>query len=1298
MTSVLKRIGILTITFALLLSCFTSCTIPTEYETGSETESAPEEKPIEYTLTLTADKSVATRGESVNLAAVLKAEGAEDIPSEDTDFILVSGSEYASITGNILKISETAPDGATITVQAKEGASYSNTVSIKISVPLTAIVISAATDKPTAGQTVVLTKVADPADATQTITWKITEGADIATIAGDALTVSETAEVGATIKVKAVSGDVESNELTLTVRSSVVEIPAESVTITAPTLNPLVGESVVITGQIKPDNSTDSIRYEIADGADFATLSANVLIISKEATAGVVIKVVAYAGNVKSNELVFTVRDNSVAAESIEIFANNLTPLAGQSVVLSKDVKPANTTDKVEWKLIEGADKADIVGDVLIVKNTAVEGDVIKVQATVGDKESNVLEFVVASTEIKATKVTISAEYLNLLPGQTMIIQSAIEPVDSTDDIVLQITEGAQYASFAGNVLIVSENAPAGTVIKVVAKAGTANSNELEFTVRDTSKPATKVEISADNLTPIAGHSVQINYTITPADTTDKLTWVIVEGSEIASMAGNVLVIKADAEKDAVIKVKAVVGNVESEELTFTVRPAIEEIKVESIQISANTEVLRGQTYVVNKIINPNNANQEVVWQFVKGSQFATFRGDAIIISDTAPTGTEITIVAATIDGSVKSNELTFVVQPSQEEINATKFFIDFETPDSIVLDKKGTAALPVIIANIYNFNYELVSDKELEYKVISGAEFLAINASGNNCGFTNTGLKGHGTATIEVSIKGTDIVETVTVKVIVPPDAVVLPEVFAERTDIDYAFSKIDPDTNAAETLSFIATTRGEGLYCQDLSYSFYHQSGKTGDEVAVYADGKITFKMTGKVTVTVSSTSGSYVEASTSYTFMINEGYNVSTFEEANTLLRSTKYNGQIVNFVVLERPVAQAGANAYTYGYSLVPPAALKPQSEQTVADIRGGNSNRLQVVNKNAIINGNNHPIDGSQMRRYTEAELTAWMKATGRTDRTALDNIPSLFSVEAWSSDSGGPADSSVTGKDYIVKLYNLHVIGNASIDYDPNHYNDPNDPVDPSTSSFVGAYNIGISVGSRTDKFDVDYYLEAENMSATGFRNGFNFNGIVDGNVKKLYAGNCYSTGIAVKASLMKLSGLTFGACGATGIELAPDECDKAGINNNQNQQVIIDGEINASNNYNDMKTTYFQNYTISGTPVSTILETNVLAYMLPGDNTAVIDHIRNANGQFIFVSLIFNDMSTFKANTSVVTYPSYQAGGIIDIKKLAENVATTGQIDTTHQFIRVPIIVPMGALGNVQAGTALFYNHNYGK
>jgi len=1293
MTLVLKRILILTVALALLLSCFTACDIPTEYESQSESETETEEENIVYTLNLSADKTTATRGESVTFTAVLKAEGHDDIPSEDTEYIIVNGSEYASITGNVLKISATAPDGAVVTVQAKEGASYSNTVSVKISVPLNSIIISAATDKPVAGQTVVLTKVLDPSDAIQAISWQITEGADIATIAGDALTVSETATVGATIKVKAVSGDVESNELTLTVRSSVVEIPAESVAITAPTLNPLVGESIVITGQVKPDNSTDSIRYEIVDGADFATLSANVLIINKTATAGVVVKVVAYAGEVKSNELVFTVRDNTVSAESIEIFANNLTPLAGQSVVLSKDVQPANTTDKVEWKLIEGKDKAEIVGDVLMVNDTAVEGDIIKVQATVGAVESNVLEFVVKSSAIKANKVTLSADYLNLLPGQSMIIKSTIEPADSTEDIVMSITEGAKYASISGNVLIVSENAPAGTTIKVIAKAGTVNSNELTFTIRDTSKPATKVEISADNLTPIAGHSVTINYTITPADTTDKLTWVIVEGEAIAKMAGNVLVVDAKAEKDSVIKVKAVVGNVESEVLTFTVRPAVEEIKVESIQISANTDVLRGQSVVISKIINPTNANQQVIWEFVEGANYATFNGDTLTISAEAKTGTKISVKVVAVGSDVESNVLTFTVQPSQEEINATKFYIDL-SKDIFTLDKKGTAAAPTLIAEVYNYNYELVDDKELEFKVISGAEFLGITAEGANCRFTD--LKGHGTAVVEIRIKGTDVVETAEINVIVPPDSIALPEVFAERTDIDYVFSKVDPATKAAESLPFSATAKGTGLFCTDLSYTFQHQDGSKGDDVAVYADGKITFKKTGKVTLTVSSASGSKVEAKTTYTFKINEGYNVHTFEELHALVRSSEYNGQEINFVVLERPVAQAGANPYTYGYSLVPQAALKPQSQQTMDDFRGSsNTSRIQIVNKSTIINGNNHSIDGSQFRRYTEKELRDWISANGK-DPLALENIPSIFSVEAWYSDDPNvSADSSVKGQDYIVKLYNLHVIGNSSIDYDPTQYNDPNDSSDPSTSSYIGAYNIGISVGSRTDKYDVDYYLEAENMSATGVRNGFNFNGVVDGNVKDLYAGNCYSTGIAVKASLLKLTNLTFGACGATGIELTPDECDKAGINNNQNQQVVIDGKIDASANYNNMQTTYFQNYNISGTPVSAILQGNIQAYaQVPG----LVEHIKNENGQFIFVSLIFNDMSTLTPNTSEVTYPSYQAGGIIHINDLMNNMLTTGEIDTTHQFIRVPIMVPIEGIGNVQAGTALFYNHNYGK
>ena len=51
-------------------------------------------------------------------------------------------------------------------------------------------------------------------------------------------------------------------------------------------------------------------------------------------------------------------------------------------------------------------------------------------------------------------------------------------------------------------------------------------------------------------------------------------------------------------------------------------------------------------------------------------------------------------------------------------------------------------------------------------------------------------------------------------------------------------------------------------------------------------------------------------------------------------------------------------------------------------------------------------------------------------------------------------------------------------------------------------------------------------------------------------------------------------------------------------------------------------------------------------------------------------------------------------------IGDLGKNIMTNqydNGIDTTHQFIRVPIYV---TIANKQelAGTALFYNHNYGK
>ena len=80
-----------------------------------------------------------------------------------------------------------------------------------------------------------------------------------------------------------------------------------------------------------------------------------------------------------------------------------------------------------------------------------------------------------------------------------------------------------------------------------------------------------------------------------------------------------------------------------------------------------------------------------------------------------------------------------------------------------------------------------------------------------------------------------------------------------------------------------------------------------------------------------------------------------------------------------------------------------------------------------------------------------------------------------------------------------------------------------------------------------------------------------------------------------------------------------------------------------------------------------------------------------NGNGQFIFVSLLFNNLSTLEQNHSVVEYPAYQAGGIINLAELP-----TSGFDTEHHFIQMDIMAEIPGMGVQKVGTAFFYNHHY--
>ncbi|MBR2929751.1 MAG: Ig-like domain-containing protein [Clostridia bacterium] len=1273
MKNLIMKVLLLILALTLAVGSFTGCDQIKDLFPGEETPDTPDnpddpddpgdgDKPAIWSLVLSADKTAVVRGDVVTLSSALKAEGEEDIPSEDATYSIVEGADYATVAGNILTVSEGAPDGASIVVRAREGATDSNTVTIKVSVPIESIVISASgVTNLLAGQSTVLNKFLLPQGSATAIEWVVTEGSEHATVAGDVLVISATAPTGAAVKVKAVAGEVESNELSFTVGYPLTGIVASFVG--SPNL--LAGASCQLIASLDPENATNgSFEWVIVEGSEVASVTGNMLTVKEGATTGATVKVKAVAGSIESNVLSFTVGYPLKGLSAALLGSANVKN--GSSAQLSVTLDPVNATNGAyEWVFVEGKGLATVVGNVITVSDSAPIGSTIKVKAVAGDIESGEVTIIVG---VPITGIEISSSAPAVLDrGQSYPITLNAEPSGaSLEAIKWVVSKGAEYASVSGGILFISSQTPAGTAVEVYAESGSVKSNVLSYTVGVVLESIDVSVSGSSNIDP--NGSRVINVTLTPANASDTtVEWVIVSGREYCSISGNVISINEDAPIGAVISFYAKIGEVRSEEKSVTVGTPITGIVIEAL---GSTNVVKGNAIGLAATLTPSNASASLVeWVIVEGGEYATLNGSTLIVKSDAKTGEKILVKA--VFGTVESNAVEFTVMATQEEIQASKFFIRLSA-SNLTVDKKGATAT-TLIATIYNGIYQKIDDLDVEFLITEGGEYLATRQNGSECTFE---ALGHGKATVTVKIVGMDISETATVDVIVPPEALEVPEVFKERPLFSYNFSKVDPFTGTATKLPFLPKIVGNGLECKDYVVSFLHESGKTGDEVAVYdyATGEITFNMTGKVSVNVISDSGSRNEATCSYQFNINEGYNVHTFTELRSVLNNSAYNGQIINFVVLEKPV---GATDYEYGYDLVPPTALLPVEEQTVASIvRGGN--RAQAVNKSVYLNGNRHKIDASQMRVFTSAEYDAYCEEYGVTDK--YSKIGSLLSFEPWVNAGQDPAPYN--HKTYSATFKDIEVVGNCPIDYNPELYGS-------TTHGVVGAYSIGLSLGTLSDRTDyVDYYIQSENLTTSGFEFGMNIANAAEGSkITNVYAYNCYSTGITTQASILTLENIKFGKCGATGIEVTPKYWDKAGVNNDQPQSITFAGTIDASANVNKGDTSYFSHYTIQGYTVPQIITGNTSNYP-----DIWVSHIQNEQKQFIFVSLLFNDLDTLAPNGSQVNYAAYQEGGIVEITDLP----TDGSFNTTHQYVRMPIMVTLPGLGTVQAGSAIFYNMHY--
>ena len=139
----------------------------------------------------------------------------------------------------------------------------------------------------------------------------------------------------AKIKVKAVCGGKESDELEF-----IVGYPVESITASANGVTNIIkGTNIPLSKEILPTNADiDDFKWEIIEGAGACFVNGDNLYVNATATTGTIIKVKAVCGGKESEVLEFMV---GYYVESVTASANGVTNIKrGESITLYKEILP----------------------------------------------------------------------------------------------------------------------------------------------------------------------------------------------------------------------------------------------------------------------------------------------------------------------------------------------------------------------------------------------------------------------------------------------------------------------------------------------------------------------------------------------------------------------------------------------------------------------------------------------------------------------------------------------------------------------------------------------------------------------------------------------------------------------------------------------------------------------------------------------------------------------------------------------------------------------------------------------
>ena len=384
------------------------------------------------------------------------------------------------------------------------------------------------------------------------------------------------------------------------------EIAVTSVSLSQPTAEMIIGETLQLQVSIFPSNATDKTVIWGSSKQSVATIS-NTGLVSAIAEGSSTIT--ATAGG-KSATCSIVVSKRVIEVTSIELNKNVLSLVEGDSETLIATVKPDDATDKtIQWDS-SNKDIATVDGN---GKVTGVKEGTATVTAKAGEKQAT-CQVTVAKKIIAVESISLNKDELTLEKGKSETLVATVKPDDATDKTVIWTSsdDGIVSVDQTGKVTAIK-----GGEATITAGAGDKTATcEVTVTV-----PVESVSLNVTNITLEEEQSTTLVATVKPDDATNKtVTWsssdetiasVDQNGVVTAKKIGNAIITAKVEEKQADCKI------------TVQEKP-----KVSAITFNTNSfNGYIGQDYQVSVSVTPSNAYYELEWS-VSDTRVVSIQGN----------------------------------------------------------------------------------------------------------------------------------------------------------------------------------------------------------------------------------------------------------------------------------------------------------------------------------------------------------------------------------------------------------------------------------------------------------------------------------------------------------------------------------------------------------------------------------------------------------------------------------------------------------------------------------------------